>query len=310
MHCYRAIVASLAFLLWLSPAGGTSLDGGRWPDGLALPQASAGTEVQNGAESSNKLIVGLYYKDRAGVPRICSGLIIAGDFIITAAHCTCQEDTSFLVTRSDKLDGRAYWKSANLVSRFSNNICAGLQPSGDDLALLQLTSPFEITPIDPACNDGSTTFDLIGNIRYASAWYVNVPLAFRVAGFGLNGDVQNSQGIRREASISTLSFYCASKVFRSAGCRRFKEFVLGNTPTQATSFLACGGDSGGPVYRIEGSHFVPVGVVSRSVVVGSRVFATAACGTAGIYTHLGRTDVVDWLRTFVKTKGKDCGVIK
>ncbi|MBZ9815734.1 trypsin-like serine protease [Mesorhizobium sp. CA7] len=305
MQRFRLLCILAAFLIGVTPAWAGPMDGGRWPDGSKLPEESTGQEIWNGTPSSNQLIVGLYYKDRAGVPRICSGLIVAGDFILTAAHCTCQQETRFLVTRSDHLDN-AFWKSANLVSRFSDNICAGLSASGDDLALLRLTSPFVIEPGDPTC----TTFDLIGNIRYAAAWYDSVPPSFRAGGFGLNGDFQNSQGVRREASISTLSFYCASKVFQSAGCRRFKEFVLGNTATQTRPFLACGGDSGGPVYRVEGSHFVPVGVVSRSVVVGSRVFTAAACGTAGVFTHLGRTEVIDWLRQFIKAGGRDCGVVK
>ena len=67
--------------------------------------------------------------------------------------------------------------------------------------------------------------------------------------------------------------------------------IMGLRPSGVVLADSCPGDSGGPAYVLEARKFVPVGLVSRGVTVVSRNL----CGTGGIYTLLGRDDLLAWL---------------
>lgn len=296
------IVLSLPYLL-PAAVGAQTLEGGEWPANQPLPVPRPSTEIWNGTNSSNRLVAAIEYADAQNVPRICSGLVIAGNFVLTAAHCTCHRHTYLVSINDNVLDGNASWHTADLRAQFTPNVCQTGKAAGDDLAILELRQAFVLEEAD-SCSG----FSLTNNIRLASKTFEQEK-PMTVAGFGLDGRIPGSTGQRRSASVPMRSAFCTANLFRSLGCRPFKEFMLGNL--EPKKVMACGGDSGGPVFRIENGHLLPIGVVSRSAFFPSRSYLRTSCGSVGIYTHLGRLDVKRWIEQVTGGKeGTDCGIVK
>jgi secreted trypsin-like serine protease len=92
--------------------------------------------------------------------------------------------------------------------------------------------------------------------------------------------------------VAPNSLTCNNVPAAQMGCLPFREFIAGVRQPIRTAVDSCRGDTGGPAFVTNNGAITPSGTVSRAVPrhPGGR------CGAEGIYTHLGRTDVLPSLR--------------
>ena len=281
------------------------VEASRAPISFAAPRPRAlREEVTGGRPTTDRKIVGIHYVDNGSVPRVCSGLWISRRFVLTAAHCTCNNSSNSYLVTNDSIMAND-WRPATLHKRYDNSFCAFSQPrDGNDLALLALDSGLLLPakPNERPCND----YSLIDDIKLASAWVLTPPPRLSVAGYGFAGDTPGSLGQRREAEVGVNTLTCAQPLARALGCTPLKEIILGAGRTDGAIRDTCGGDSGGPTYVKEGDRFLPVGIVSRGLPIAQVFPNLGLCGSGGIYTLLGRKEVIAWMRSAGVPPGTQC----
>lgn len=282
---------------------------GRWPEDMPIPSASPGGRahsaaslavppILHGKESQNQFVVGIFFRDEHGTASICSGLNLSENFILTAKHCTCHSNP-FLATISQDMLSKTpvpIWRNAKLYSQLGSQ-CRSLQSfnisEGNDLSLLKLEEPLA------SGTGGCADFGLVDRIHLEAFWAANSLPPIAVSGYGRDPAGAGSQEERLQANVSLNDWACS----RQPGCVAFKEFVLGVTPIGGIRFDSCRGDSGGPAFVTENGGMTPLGTVSRALPNQP----AGDCGSGGIYTHLGRTDVVNWLKLKTGQDMTGCG---
>jgi hypothetical protein len=246
-------------------------------------------------------------------PSLCTGVFIAYDTVLTAAHCGCGTNYSVQVQINDKAQfaGRRF---ISLTIDAGPITFAGFDCSrpltkqiGKDLAIFRVsgssrnsedfvhslgntTKPFRLAVVRPAIR-------VLSDTKIGSLYMV---------GFGLteNGTVPE---LMRGAYVSIYSRFCSTGRVRNSVCAMYREFVLSRRSLSfgAPSTDSCGGDSGGPVYRIDSpfnpkeGRIVPskktlVGIVSRPLLGVVHPYPRL-CGGGGVYTAVGTRPVLDWL---------------
>jgi V8-like Glu-specific endopeptidase len=275
-----------------------------WPAGVPIPKITEhvfAPFVAFGLPSDNRKVIGIHAVDAGGNRYTCSGALLTRKFVLTAAHCTCDphvagpmkqygvtNDQRVLSETPDHKVVDATWYAAKLGSVFGGYDCSTGAHDGNDLALLEVTAGTL-----PSTDTKGTVaeYSLIPTVTPAAHWITTPTAQMRVEGYGYNGDEANSLGTRRFALVEVDSMGCTESWIQWSGCSVFYEFVLGLRPTDGKFKDTCAGDSGGPVFN--GNNLV--GVVSRGVPLSQR-FPRGECGAGGIYTHLGRRDVIAWLK--------------
>lgn len=263
---------------------------GTLPADVEPPIGGGGREpaAVGGAPVHDHKIVGIVFDARGKANRVCSGLYISARRILTAAHCAC-DATNIRVSNTDYAVNA--FMSAEVISIFAGYDCNNPRyiPRGDDLALLSIPTGLK----DGSFEKKKTCpgYTLLPQIKAVAKFFPNPPINISAAGYGFNGI---SIGRREEILTSLNSILCGSRIARSMTCSAFREFIAGNVPIHGTARDTCGGDSGGPAYYREGETILPFGIVSRALPLKHR-YSEASCGSGGIYTHLGRSDVIAWL---------------
>ncbi len=285
-----AFVASSLITVSISASAESIVQPAEWPKNVPVPKAEGhSSEVSGGAPSDEQRVVGISFKDRLGVQRICSGLFIAKGYVLTAAHCTCHENP-YLITNLKFIDHK--WRRATLHRRFPGYNCAKGPTAGDDLALLVIRRNLSIANGLKVCS----AYSLLQNIPPTANLIKFPPRRVTVAGYGFEGDRPDSWGLRRAASVAPNTYSCHEPLATALGCSPLREFILGAARTDGELRDTCAGDSGGPVYLKSNGGMQPIGIVSRGLPIRQVFGVRGKCGSGGIYTHLGRKDVLEWLQ--------------
>lgn len=206
----------------------------------------------------------------------CTGTLIKGDVVLTAAHCVCGvvigshglPNSNVLVGIGPDDARRKYY----LVTGFwSAMTCRGGRPVGDrrgrDIGVLRLRNPVDTQPIG-----------------LAAAGAIDAASSFEVAGFGaIDHDGKLYDYKKRMAEIPAASNACLGKRDGVAdrdvyGCKPGAEIVAGQRRSPDT----CRGDSGGPLFVAVDGGYRLAGVTSRSIPNTPTI-----CGYGGVYERLG-----------------------
>ena len=216
---------------------------------------------------------------------LCSGVVIAPDLILTAAHCVLQR-ANYRVVAVDRRFRRYTIRA--VAAAMHPAFVAGTTPRnqpGVDLAILKLESSLttDFTPLDP---------------RYAGTVSPGEPVS--IAGFGLTSERERkSARVLREANLVTLgTLKVANQVLVMADRRRL---------AITAGAGACRGDSGGPIVRGGPGNYQLLGIVSWSSGARESRVATACGGLTAVTPVL---DHGDWiarrsydLRRFASERG-------
>ena len=236
---------------------------------LAVPlraQAVTGGQVAHDPNGLRRSVVQI----ESSRGELCSGVVIAPDLVLTAAHCVLQRAAYRVVLvdrRFRRLSIRAI--AAALHPTFIAGTTPRTQP-GIDLAILKLARPLghEFTPLDPARATD------IGTGEYVS-----------LAGFGLSAEEQrNSARVLRQTRLVSLGpLQAANRVVVVADEDRLAE---------TTGAGACRGDSGGPILRGAPGGYQLIGIVSWS---SGALHARTSTACGGLTAMTPVSEHEDWI---------------
>jgi len=223
----------------------------------------------------------------------CSGVLIAPDKLLTAAHCVCGGAPSLVTVGSSApigLDPPPAQRTTVAVSGDPSLLDPGFCPrylkrpndhasyAGVDLAVLTLSS--SLTP-----GDRSPYAVLADSTRLPRLASVDV------AGFGAR-DADPLGGEKYFAPLLVASSQCTGHApdgrphHNVYGCHAGHELVA--IDEKRFTADSCAGDSGaGALARLKDDSYVLVGIVSRGL--------ESTCGRGGIYTLLATPRVRTWL---------------
>jgi hypothetical protein len=209
-----------------------------------------------------------------GSNKICTGILVTPDKVLTAAHCYCSGvdrevviGTTILdyITRLeiDKPKSRSFIDCEALNNDLSNI-------SKGDVAVYTLRSPM---------ND-------VAPRRIASENFVRAAASVRAVGFGKTSSAMF--GSKFTVDIVIASHDCTEPAIQSGGpygCTSGAEMIAAGMNRDT-----CGGDSGGPIYVLgQDVNLYLAGVTSRGV------DPHGGCGEGGIYVKLTNSRIREWL---------------
>lgn len=247
------------------------------PQGNSLPPADAsqendnsrvygGTPVPPGSDAFQDSVAVL------GNNRICSGVLVSADTVITAAHCYCDGVTDEVAIGTSIITPVERIKIDVAKSEVFRT-CAQVKSdiSQGDIAVLKLAGKSRALP------------RLVGDLPQ-----VKGAASVRAVGFGRTS---SSIGFKYQVNIVIASHQCDGNAFSGIPdqqiyrCRPSHELVAAGLNRDT-----CGGDSGGPIY-VFGDDTKPyvVGITSRAI------NPSALCGPGGIYVLFSASPVREWL---------------
>jgi secreted trypsin-like serine protease len=200
----------------------------------------------------------------------CTGVLIAPDRVLTAAHCRRQGCAAARVfVGSDVTTGVGVTEQVS-----GHRPYKGKTGSEVDLEVLLLRNPIRPGLARPKAIAASAQVERARNVR--------------LVGYGTTDPDGNvGYGRRRMVDVPIATTNCAAKYAQNLyGCKAGLELVAGDPLGQKDS---CRGDSGGPAYVLVDGEWMLAATTSRGI-----RGATKRCGEGGIYVRVDKQS--DWLQ--------------
>lgn len=187
---------------------------------------------------------------------LCTGVVIAPDLVLTAAHCLAQQPARHVIALGEDFEPRRFAIASIVLHPDFVYAASPASSKGPDLALVHLSKP------------------LPGDMRPALLGRYVQGSSYRIAGFGvMRAGAAKTAGALREADLA----------FREISWNSF-DLLLGEPPggeLKNPPRGGCSGDSGGPIFSPRTGEVV--GIVSWSA--GPRK-GKGSCGGLTVSTRL------------------------
>jgi hypothetical protein len=220
---------------------------------------------------------------------LCTGIIIADDAVLTAAHCVCDDSVQEIdIGWFSDADTNTRFQRSSIKSVSPMRKCNAPKSTAADVALIRLSKK-----IDPS----------IKPAVFATADTINSTSFVRAVGFGSTRSGSAGQKLYVDIPMATVNCNGTVKPANSStqqsdgqwyGCFPDFELVAGQPLLDKDT---CHGDSGGPIFFHAdngngGYEEFLVAITSRNV--GSAHSHARDCGDGGIYERVDGP-VRDWL---------------
>jgi secreted trypsin-like serine protease len=194
----------------------------------------------------------------------CSGVALARDLVLTAAHCVLP-GAEYKIVEYDSARQPTLRDVARVSAHPAFDLATLLAHRATaDVALLKLSAP--LASVTPAILDARELKVVAGD-------------AFMVIGSGVTArDDGKSGGTARTAKLMATG---------QPGTLQIRLFDAA-TKGEKAGLGACTGDSGAPVFRLDAEHASVIGVVSWSTGPGNSTGYSAGCGGLTGVTPLAR----------------------
>lgn len=204
-----------------------------------------------------------------GSREICTGVVLNGNTVLTAAHCFCNNNIRQIHTGSAVFRGSPV--AVVGTPKSMSTVDCHAKDHGRDVGLLYLPMPTNLPSARLATPESLA--QIVGR----------QPNVLRIIGYGLTQD--GGLGAKNFVDLPVASVNCGGVVPLSGGANVSDKDYYGCLPNQEMvagavnlDQDACGGDSGAPLLLEDGAEGIVVALSSRSV---SR---RRACGDGGIYS--------------------------
>ena len=223
---------------------------------------------EEAAEGEWEFTAAIEYRGRQG----CGAALVSREWALTAAHCVAgqtQANMTVVVGRSDlESKAGAVLKIASIVTH--PGYAGG---DGSDIAAIRLASPVPVGVATIAVtSEEDNRFERPGTPVRVTGWGDTTPT------MGLN----SSSRMREVELAVTDDGRCGT---RNPGFR-----AATGVCAEALLKDSCNGDSGGPLFAVDGGRPVLVGLVSSGIGCATPEFP-------GVYTEVNAPGIRSWIRT-------------